>query len=138
MQNYLRAEVISGTRSRIASLLKEIVQRMSEFDQDITRTIMTSTGANFQVHLWEDRTRGEIWVPSYDPACLALVDENFLRTTSSSAVDSGCRTFEFRALVPGCHRLLFEKRMGWKFTAEARREFIIEVTDGVGTGKSHA
>lgn len=107
--------------------------RMSELARD-TKMITTTTGASFQVHLWEDRTRGELWIPSYDSTCLILVDDSFLRTTSSNAVDSGRRTFEFRVLVPGRHRLVFEKRMGWKFTAEDRREFLIEAMDGVGTG----
>lgn len=99
----------------------------TESDRE-TRTIATGQGATFQIRLWEDRTRGEQWIPSYDAEAVALVDEDFLRTVSNNAVDSGKHSFEFRALVPGTHRLVFEKRMGWKFTAEDRRVFVVHVS----------
>ena len=83
----------------------------------------------FLIHLWEDRTRGEQWVPTYDPKVLALVEDDFLRTVSNNAVDSGRRSFEFHALVPGKHRVEFSKRMAWKFTAEDRRVFEVTVLD---------
>ncbi|MEW6543712.1 MAG: protease inhibitor I42 family protein [Nitrospirota bacterium] len=106
-------------------------------DRD-ARPITAMVGGSFQIHLWEDRTRGEQWVPSYDPQALVLVSDEFLRTTSNNAVDSGRRTFEFRSLASGTHRLVFEKRMGWKFTAEDRRVFLVRATDGAlpagGTG----
>lgn len=98
-------------------------------DQE-TKAVTAIRGATFQVHLWEDRTRGELWIPTYDPAALALVNDDFLRTASGNAVDSGRRAFEFRAVAPGTHQLVFEKRMGWKFTAEDRRVFLVVVTDG--------
>lgn len=82
----------------------------------------------FEIRLWEDRTRGELWVPSYDPACLVLVNDEYLRTANGNAVDSGRRLFEFRALKPGTNHLVFDKRMGWKFTAEDQRVFLIEVS----------
>lgn len=100
----------------------------AEQDHDAKR-MATALGVNFAIHLWEDRTRGELWVPSYDPGSLALVGDDFLRIASNNAVDSGRRTFEFRAVAPGTHRLLFEKRMGWKFTAEDRRVFLVNVAD---------
>lgn len=99
------------------------------------KPISTIAGATFLVHLWEDRTRGELWVPTYDPAALALVNDEFLRIASNNAVDMGRRTFEFRAVAPGSHRLLFEKRMGWKFTAEDRRLFVVQVADGTDPGE---
>jgi hypothetical protein len=102
------------------------------------KSISSIVGATFAVNLWEDRTRGEIWVPSYDPKGLALVNEDYLRTTSNNAVDAGRRSFEFIALAPGTHRLLFEKRMGWKFTAEDRRVFVVSVQDAVASQESHA
>jgi len=88
------------------------------------------TGESFPIHLWEDRTRGEQWVPSYDTALLALVSDEYLRVAGNNAVDNGTRTFEFRVLEPGEHRILFEKRMGWKFTAEDRRVFLVQAADG--------
>lgn len=92
------------------------------------------TGQPFQIHLWEDRTRGEQWVPSYEAASMALVNDDFLRIAGNNAVDNGTRTFEFRTLEPGEHRIVFEKRMGWKFTAEDRRVFVIQAADGVKRG----
>lgn len=93
------------------------------------KPIQTSQFETFHIHLWEDRTRGEQWVPTYDPKALALVEDDFLRTVSNNAVDSGRRSFEFQALVPGSHCLEFSKRMAWKFTAEDLRVFEISVLD---------
>lgn len=80
----------------------------------------------FVIHLWEDRTRGEQWVPSYDAKGLALLNDEFLRIASNNAVENGQRIFEFQAVQSGVYQLIFEKRMGWKFTAEDRRVFRIE------------
>jgi predicted secreted protein len=80
----------------------------------------------FVIHLWEDRTRGEQWVPSYDAKGLALLSDEFLRIASNNAVENGQRIFEFKAVQPGVYQLVFEKRMGWKFTAEDRRLFRID------------
>lgn len=80
----------------------------------------------FVIHLWEDRTRGEQWVPSYDPQGLALLSDEFLCIASNNAVENGQRIFEFKAVQAGIYQLIFEKRMGWKFTAEDRRSFRIE------------
>ena len=82
-----------------------------------------------QIHLWEDRTRGELWVPTYDPTGLELLADDYLRIAGNNAVDNGQRTFEFKAVRLGTHRVLFEKRMGWKFTAEDRRVFDVTVSD---------
>ncbi len=81
------------------------------------------------MNLWEDRTRGEQWVPSYNPNALVLVEDEFLRTTSNNAVDSGKRTFEFQALETGEYRIEFSKRLAWKFTAEDRRVFLVHVEE---------
>jgi predicted secreted protein len=81
---------------------------------------------SFFIHLWEDRTRGEQWVPSYDTKGLALLSDEFLRIASNNAVENGQRIFEFKAVQAGVYQLIFEKRMGWKFTAEDRRLFRIE------------
>ena len=94
-----------------------------------TKPIQTVESETFHIHLWEDRTRGEQWVPTYDPKVLALVEDEFLRTVSNNAVDSGRRSFEFQAMEIGKHRLEFSKRMAWKFTAEDRRLFEVTVTD---------
>lgn len=98
------------------------------------KTLETRVGATFTIRLWEDRTRGEIYVPSYDPEVLSLVNDEYERTIgeSANAVDAGKRAFEFRARKPGVHRIAFEKRMGWKFTSEDRRVYVVTVngTDG--------
>jgi predicted secreted protein len=87
---------------------------------------------SFFIHLWEDRTRGEQWVPSYDTKGLALLSDEFLRIASNNAVENGQRIFEFKAVQAGAYQLIFEKRMGWKFTAEDRRLFIIEAGQSSG------
>ncbi len=91
-------------------------------------------GGPVRINLWEDRTRGELWVPSYDPKGLVLTEDDFLRTASGNAVESGKRTFVFCAIAPGTHDVVFEKRMGWKFTAEDRRVFRIAVTGETRSG----
>ena len=95
-------------------------------DQD--KAIPIKLDEPVEIRLWEDRTRGEQWIPTYDSAALALLSDDYLRIASNNAVDNGQRTFEFRALKPGTFEVVFEKRMGWKFTAEDRRVFHITVS----------
>jgi predicted secreted protein len=106
-------------------------RRSPEREQDVKR-IASLKGATFVVNLWEDRTRGELWVPMFDRSALALFSDEFLRIASNNAVDAGRRSFEFQAVAPGVHRIVFEKRMGWKFTAEDRRVFHVTVSDRAG------
>ncbi len=98
-------------------------------NQRAVKTLQVKKGDTFFVNLWEDRTRGEQWVPTYDSKLLVLVDDEFLRTMSNNAVDSGRRAFEFQALESGRQKLEFSKRMAWKFTAEDRRIFLINVLE---------
>lgn len=102
-------------------------------DSGDCRMMATAVDRPFVIHLWEDRTRGEQWVPSYDAKGLALLSDEFLRIASNNAVENGQRTFEFKAVAPGVHQLVFEKRMGWKFTAEDRRVFRIEAGNHSGS-----
>jgi predicted secreted protein len=95
-------------------------------DQD--KVIQAVLDQSIEIRLWEDRTRGELWIPSYDPASLALLSDDYLRIAGNNAVDNGQRTFEFKALKPGTFDIVFEKRMGWKFTAEDRRLFHLTVS----------
>ena len=95
---------------------------------DGVKVIQTTLEQPIQIHLWEDRTRGELWVPTYDPTGLELLADDYLRIAGNNAVDNGQRTFEFKAVKLGIHRVLFEKRMGWKFTAEDRRVFDVTVS----------
>lgn len=97
--------------------------------QSDVKSLSATIGIPFTVNLWEDRTRGEQWVPSYDARQFVLTEDEFLRTTSNNAVDSGKRQFAFEPLQVGTHRLEFHKRMAWKFTAEARRVFLVHVQE---------
>ncbi|HSA61828.1 MAG TPA: protease inhibitor I42 family protein [Nitrospiraceae bacterium] len=102
-------------------------------DSNNCRVMATAVDRPFVIHLWEDRTRGEQWIPSYDARALALLSDEFLRIASNNAVENGQRTFEFKAVTPGVHHLVFEKRMGWKFTAEDRRVFRVEAGNQSGS-----
>jgi len=104
---------------------------MGEEESDL-KSVVAQKGVSFTITLWEDRTRGEQWVPSYDSSVFALTGDDFLRTTSNNAVDSGNRQFEFEALQSGTHRLEFQKRMAWKFTSEDRRVFLVDVKEAEG------
>ncbi len=88
-----------------------------------------TVGVPMTVTLWEDRTRGEQWVPVYDARRFALTEDDFVCTTSNNAVESGNRRFAFEPRRAGDHRLEFHKRMAWKFTAEARRVFLVRVRE---------
>ena len=92
------------------------------------KTLAARLGQSVPIHLWEDRTRGEQWVPIYDPTVMPLVEDDFLRIASNNAVDNGQRMFEFKPAAIGTHRLVFEKRMGWKFTAEDRQIYYVTVS----------
>ncbi len=105
---------------------------MGEEESDL-KSVVAQKGMSFTIKLWEDRTRGEQWVPSYDSSVFALTGDDFLRTTSNNAVDSGNRQFEFEALQSGTHRLEFQKRMAWKFTSEDRRVFLVDVKEAEGS-----
>jgi predicted secreted protein len=96
------------------------------------RVLEVTVGRPFVIHLWEDRTRGELWVPAYETTSLTLLSDEFLRIASNNAVENGQRTFEFMAVTQGRHRLVFEKRMGWKFTAEDRRVFQVQAVNPLG------
>ncbi|MGE0467836.1 MAG: protease inhibitor I42 family protein [Nitrospira sp.] len=93
---------------------------------DVTDCRNVTVDQPFVIRLWEDRTRGEQWVPAYDAKGLALLSDEFLRIASNNAVENGQRIFELKAVQPGVYQLVFEKRMGWKFTAEERRVFRID------------
>lgn len=97
--------------------------------ENAVRKVAAPVGSSFTLNLWEDRTRGEQWVPTYDRTALSLTGDDFLRIASNNAVDTGQRTFVFQVVRAGQHRLLFEKRMGWKFTAEDRRVVIVDAPD---------
>jgi predicted secreted protein len=98
------------------------------------KVIQATLEQPIRIHLWEDRTRGELWVPIYDPTGLSMLADDYLQIAGNNAVDNGRRTFEFQVIKSGTHRVLFEKRMGWKFTAEDRRVFEVTVPDSSSCG----
>ena len=100
---------------------------------DDVKLIEATLDQPIHIHLWEDRTRGELWVPAYDTTGLALLADDYLRIAGNNAVDNGRRTFEFQAVKPGTYQVVFEKRMGWKFTAEDRRVFQVTVSNSATT-----
>ena len=103
---------------------------------DEAKVIEATLDQPIHIHLWEDRTRGELWVPTYDPTGLALLADDYLRIAGNNAVDNGQRTFEFRAMKPGNYQVLFEKRMGWKYTAEDRRVYRVTVSSNSSSSGS--
>src|SRR2546422_4835156 len=94
------------------------------------KAVEARIGGILTIQLWEDRTRGEIYTPLYDPAVFALISDDYDRMMGANwnTVDSGKRVFQFRPLTAGVHRLVLEKRMGWRFTAEDRRVYIVTVS----------
>ena len=111
----------------MSSLTSE--DRFGAHGEQEARALTARLNVPFRIHLWEDRTRGELWVPTYDASGLVLLDDEYLRIANGNAVDSGRRTFEFKPVSPGTHRILFEKRLGWKFTAEDRHVYYVTVSD---------
>jgi predicted secreted protein len=100
---------------------------------EITDSRKVTVDQPFVIHLWEDRTRGEQWVPAYDTKSLALLSDEFLCIASNNAVENGQRIFELKAVQSGVYQVVFEKRMGWKFTAEERRVFRIDAQPANGS-----
>lgn len=84
------------------------------------KIIRTRVNHPFSIRLWEDRTTANVWHVEFDPLVLSKLDDDFQRTTIATTVDAGNRIFEFKALVPGIHNLLFTKRMGVVVTEERR------------------
>ena len=76
----------------------------------------------FTIRLWEDRTIANVWHLEFDPESISLLDDDFQRTTMATTVDAGNRIFEFKAIRPGTHTLVFSKRMG-VVASEERRVF---------------
>jgi chagasin family peptidase inhibitor I42 len=96
------------------------------------KALEACVGGTVTIRLWEDRTRGEIYAPLYDSSAFALIGDEYDRMVGENwnIVDSGKRVFEFRPLKAGVHRLVLEKRMGWRFTAEDRRVYVVTVGAG--------
>ncbi|HEX9757895.1 MAG TPA: protease inhibitor I42 family protein [Nitrospiria bacterium] len=92
--------------------------------KDKQKTIETQIGNPFKIRIWEDRDRGEAWAPIFDEEAFILLDDDYQETSTYNA---GMRGLEFEALKIGDFEIVFEKRLGWKFTAENRKRFSIHV-----------
>tara|TARA_B100000315_G_C14586297_1_gene593200 strand:- start:2445 stop:2744 length:300 start_codon:yes stop_codon:yes gene_type:complete len=91
------------------------------------KMIAAKVGEIFEICLWEDRTRGELWVSTYNSDQISLIDDDFQRKTSGTINDSGMRIFRFRAEQSGRYGLVFEKRLGWRFTSIKRRDYVVSI-----------
>jgi predicted secreted protein len=92
-----------------------------------TKTIDATAGEPFHVALWEDRTAGYSWTPRYDANAFDLIDDDYQRTVNVDTADFGRRTFTFLAKTPGEHLLVLEYRVGWKFSASNRKQYVVNI-----------
>jgi len=97
---------------------------MNNFDD---KMVTVQPGEPFEIRLWEDRTRGELWVSTCNSDQLRLIDDDFERKSGGTINDSGTRIFQFQASQPGKYELVFEKRLGWRFTAIKRQHYVVSV-----------
>ncbi len=95
--------------------------------EDSIKKVCVKQGAPFTIRIWEDRTRGSRWMPVFDAASLRLLSDDFDRTRNIRVSDIGMRQFEFVPLKPGQYQIVFESRYGWKFSADGRLTYEIEV-----------
>lgn len=91
------------------------------------KNVLAKKGEPFKVRLWEDRTRGSRWTPLYDAACLKLIADSYERTQNIRVADTGMRYFEFVGIQTGNYSVVFELRYGWKFSADDRLHYDIEI-----------
>jgi len=90
--------------------------------------VAARVGVPFTIRLWEDRTRGSRWMPTCDPTGLRFLGDDYARTRNTRVDDVGMRYFEFVGLKPGRYPVAFESRYGWKFSAEDRIVYEVEIT----------
>ena len=77
------------------------------------KMIKARLGTSVHIRLWRIVRGGEQWVPYYDPV-LCPGGGRFSPYRQQQC--GRCRTAQFRVqpVTAGMHRLIFEKRMGWK------------------------
>lgn len=66
-------------------------------------------------------------MPTFDTASLRLLNDEFDRTRNIRVSDIGMRHFEFLPVKSGKYPIVFESRYGWKFSADQRLTYEIEV-----------
>ena len=65
-----------------------------------------SSGERFTIRLWEDRTRGEQWVPAYDASVMTLVvDDSFSESPVTMRSRMVSARSSFRRVAAGTHRI---------------------------------
>ncbi|MEK7703105.1 MAG: protease inhibitor I42 family protein [Nitrospirota bacterium] len=92
-----------------------------------TKSVSAKTGMPFKIRIWEDRTRGSRWVPTFDADQLRLLGDDYDRTRNIRVSDIGMRYFEFLPVSSGKCQIVFESRYGWKFSAEDRLTYEISI-----------
>jgi len=97
--------------------------------QDEQKTVCVKQGNPFTIRIWEDRTRGSRWMPTFDTVAFRLLDDEFDRTRNIRVSDIGMRQFEFLPMSTGKHLIVFESRYGWKFSADQRLTYEVEVAE---------
>jgi predicted secreted protein len=95
--------------------------------QQTLKALDVAVGESFDVTVWEDRTAGYSWTPQYDSSAIDMIDDDYQRTVNVDTADFGRRTFTFLAKTPGEHSLVLEYRVGWKFSAANRRQYLVTV-----------
>src|SRR5689334_11430048 len=83
--------------ARVSAPMADVKNELHDQDKAIDVTL----DQPIDIHLWEDRTRGELWIATYDPSALALLGDDYLRVAGNNAVDNGQRTFAFKPIKPG-------------------------------------
>jgi len=102
---------------------------MIEENKTENKTIRSNKGEPFKIRLWEDRTRGSRWSPSYDATMVKLLSDHYERTQNIRVTDTGMRYFEFVGIKSGRHEIALELRYGWKFSAEDRLYYQVEIVE---------
>ena len=90
--------------------------------------ITAKTGESFRIRLWEDRTKGNRWMPSYDATAFRLLSDEYERTRNIRVSDIGMHCFEFIATSSGVFSIEFELRYGWKFSAESHLTYEVSIS----------
>jgi len=98
-----------------------------EMTEESVKTICVKVGTPFKIRIWEDRTRGSRWTPEFDAVFFRLLNDDYDRTRNIRVSDIGMHYFEFLPMVAGKHKIVFEWRYGWKFSAENRLSYEVIV-----------
>ncbi|MFY9268280.1 MAG: protease inhibitor I42 family protein [Candidatus Manganitrophaceae bacterium] len=99
---------------------------MAETQAEVKK-VHAKIGEPFHIRIWEDRTRGSRYVPAFDPTAFNLISDEYERMRHVRTNDIGMHCFEFVPMVSGSYLVEFESRYGWKFSADDRLIYEVEV-----------